>query len=135
MLAVIDGAQHTLNIENEEMASQDIVDHLVRAAQRGVDVDVTMTYNYKYDTYFDQLTAAGVHVDTYSGSGSSTSPYIHAKDIVADGTNAYMGSINFSENSMTNNRELGIVTDDPGVVAGIDATDQADFAGGTPYSR
>lgn len=130
MLAVIDGAKHTLSVENEEMASQDVVDHLAHAAQRGVDVRVTMTNNPSYFKYLDQLSEAGVHVDLY---GRSASPYIHAKDIVADGSNAYVGSINFSENSMNNNRELGVVTDDPAVAAGLAATDEADFAGGYHY--
>jgi cardiolipin synthase len=130
MLALIDGAKHTLSVENEEMASQDVVDHLAQAAQRGVDVRVTMTNNPSYFTYLDQLCEAGVHVDLY---GRSASPYIHAKDIVADGSNAYVGSINFSENSMNNNRELGVVTDDPAVAAGLAATDGADFAGGYRY--
>ncbi|MGL6236221.1 MAG: phospholipase D-like domain-containing protein [Segniliparus sp.] len=131
-IALIDGAKHTLNIENEEMASPDVVDHLVQAAQRGVDVHVTMTNNPSYYANLDKLTEAGVQVDLY---GRSSAPYVHAKDIVADGSTAYVGSINFSENSMTNNRELGIITSDPGVVSGINTTDDSDFAGGYRYKH
>ncbi|EFV13065.1 phospholipase D-like domain-containing protein [Segniliparus rugosus] len=129
-LALIDGAKHTLHIENEEMASPDIVDHLVQAAQRGVAVQVTMTNNPSYYDELDKLTAAGVDVHLFARSGDT---YIHAKDIVADGTNAYVGSINFSENSMTNNRELGVITDDVDVVSGIDSTTNNDFSRGYTY--
>lgn len=130
LIGIIDGAKHTLNVENEEMASPDIVDALVNAANRGVEVHVTMTNNPSYYANLDKLAEAGAHVDLY---GRSASPYIHAKDVVADGSAAYVGSINFSENSMTNNRELGIITSDPAVVSGVEAVDQSDFAGGYPY--
>lgn len=38
-----------------------------------------------------------------------TNPYIHAKLILTDGLKAYIGSVNFSTQSMDENRELGIV--------------------------
>ncbi|MGL6236222.1 MAG: phospholipase D-like domain-containing protein [Segniliparus sp.] len=129
-LALIDGAQHTLNVENEEMASPAVVDALVNAANRGVDVHVTMTNNPSYYANLDKLAAAGVDVRLYAHSADT---YIHAKDIVADGTQAYVGSINFSENSMTNNRELGVITTNAGVVTGIDAQDTQDWNGGYTY--
>ena len=37
------------------------------------------------------------------------SPYLHAKIIIRDGKNAYLGSHNLSTNSIDNNREVGIL--------------------------
>ena len=130
IFALIDGAQHTLTLDEQYVASQDIADHLISAAQRGVDVNLTMVNNPSYYKYWDQLAAAGVHVHLY---GQSADTYIHAKDIVADGSTAIVGSINLSDNSMLNNRELAIQTDDPGVVAGLGTANASDFAGGYEY--
>jgi phosphatidylserine/phosphatidylglycerophosphate/cardiolipin synthase-like enzyme len=54
MLAVIDGASHTLSIENEEMGDWTITNAIVAAAKRGVKVEVTMT---KYSSYDSDWTA------------------------------------------------------------------------------
>jgi phosphatidylserine/phosphatidylglycerophosphate/cardiolipin synthase-like enzyme len=36
-------------------------------------------------------------------------PYVHAKAMLIDDTYLYIGSINFSDNSMDKNREIGII--------------------------
>ena len=132
LLAIINGATTSLLVENEEMASDDITNALVAAAKRGVKVDITMTANSDYDSDFDDIVAAGGHVSLYKDD--DTSLYIHAKAIVADGTNAYVGSINFSNASMNENRELGFLTTSSGIVSGLSNTLTSDFAGATPYS-
>lgn len=43
-------------------------------------------------------------------------PYIHAKMMLIDNQILYLGSINFSANSMDNNRELGILLTDPWII-------------------
>lgn len=50
-----------------------------------------------------KLPAAGVLVRTIA------SPYMHAKLILADNVKAYIGSVNFSTQSLDQNRELGII--------------------------
>jgi cardiolipin synthase A/B len=136
LLGVINSATSTLQVENEEMADTAITDALVAAAKRGVDVEVTMTANSDYDSDFDDIVAAGGHVSTYPDD--ETSLYIHAKVIIADGGasdhNAYVGSINFSDASMNHNRELGFLTTNDDVVAGLDSALTSDFAGATPYA-
>lgn len=132
LLSVINGATSSLLVENEEMDSSTITNALVAAAQRGVDVEVVMTANSDYDSAFDDIVNAGGQVSLYPDN--STSLYIHAKTIVADGTNAYVGSINFSNASMNENRELGFVTTSSSIVDGLSSTVTSDFAGATPYS-
>jgi len=130
MLAVIDGARHTLSIENEEMGDAAITSALATAAERGVRVDVTMTADSSYDADLDEIVRAGGHVHLYADSSSDL--YIHAKTTVADAglptERVYVGSINFSSASMEHNRELGIATTNDTVVADINAVVTGDFA-------
>ena len=135
LLALINAATATLSVENEEMADTAITNALVAAAQRGVQVHVTMTANSSYDSAFDQLVAAGAKVHLYAATASL---YIHAKVIDTDAAltshRAYVGSINFSDYSLNKNRELGFITSDSVIDAGLDSTLASDYAGGTNYT-
>ncbi|MEO6703162.1 MAG: phospholipase D-like domain-containing protein [Jatrophihabitantaceae bacterium] len=134
LLALINSATSTLSVENEEMADTAVTNALVAAANRGVKVHITMTANSSYDTAFNQLKAAGAVIHLYA---STASLYIHAKVIDVDAAltshRAYVGSINFSDYSLNKNRELGFISSDTGIDAGLDTTLAADFAGGTNY--
>ncbi len=130
LVGLIDSARKQLLVENEEMDSTDIIEALEQAARRGVDVVVVMTDESRWTQAFDQLTEAGVHVDTYAENAPL---YIHAKVIVADSSVAFVGSQNFSTASLDDNRELGLVTRDPPVVAALAAQLQADAAGAGPW--
>lgn len=118
-LQLINAAQHTLIIYNEEMNDSGIVAALVAAAQRGVGVRALLTGNvhgtgsdeyYQYADNYVALSQAGATIRLFpAGPGHM---YIHAKALVADAgsadTIAFMGSENFSGNSLNFNRELGI---------------------------
>jgi phosphatidylserine/phosphatidylglycerophosphate/cardiolipin synthase-like enzyme len=131
IVSLIDSAQHSLLVENEEMDDSDITNALESAARRGVDVDVVMTYASSWADAFDDLTDAGVHVRTYA---SDASLYIHAKVVVADDTTLFLGSQNFSASSLEYNRELGIITTDAALVGPVDDTVASDFAGATVFT-
>jgi uncharacterized protein (TIGR03437 family) len=135
ILSAINGAEHSLLVENEEMSDTNVVNALVTAAERGVLVQVTMTNTgNEYSSQFNQLVAAGARVSTYA---STASLYIHAKAIVADydspGAQVFIGSENFSSASLTENRELGLTLSDPVVMQSVEATLTGDFNGGTPW--
>ena len=131
ILAVIDGAKHTLSVENEEMDDATITSALAAAARRGVDVKVVMTAESEWDSAFNQLVKAGVHVRLYADSDNVL--YIHAKAVVADAGRSdqqvFVGSENFSTASLHYNRELGLRTTGKAVIAPINATLAADYAG------
>ncbi|MGH3265503.1 MAG: phospholipase D-like domain-containing protein [Trebonia sp.] len=135
ILGVINSATHTLAVENEEMGFAPVTAALENAARRGVNVEVVMTADSEWDDAFAQLTAAGVHVRTFRDSSSE--PYIHAKAVVADAGRSdqrvFVGSENFSTASLDYNRELGILTKDKSVVAGIASTIATDYADSAPY--
>ena len=73
-----------------------------------------------------QLAPSGVQVRLARGV------YIHAKAIVADGRRAFVGSQNLTATSLDQNRELGIVLDDPASLSRIVRTFERDFATGYP---
>jgi cardiolipin synthase len=136
ILAVINGAKHTLSVENEEMGDSTITSALVAAAKRGVDVKVIMTAESEWDSAFSELASAGVHVRLYADSDNAL--YIHAKAVVADagrsGQQLFVGSENFSKASLGYNRELGIRTTNGAVISTINATLASDYAGAKAYS-
>lgn len=135
MLAIINGASHSLIVENEEMSASPIVTALANAAGRGVDVQVVMTADSEWTKNFDKLAKAGVHIATYAANASL---YIHAKVIVADAgesdAKALLGSENFSTASLTRNRELGLTITDPTMVAALHTTLTNDFTNAQPWS-
>ncbi|MGK4579811.1 phospholipase D-like domain-containing protein [Kitasatospora sp. HPMI-4] len=134
LLNLINNAQHSLDVEELEFSDTALVNAIVAAEQRGVTVRVVGMDPSSYGDNFDQVTAAGGSVVTYS---STTGLYIHAKAIVADyGTataEVFAGSENFSDNSLNNNRELGLIINDQGVLNGVENTFATDFANGTAY--
>jgi cardiolipin synthase A/B len=136
VLSVIDGAKHTLAVEDEEMDDPAVTAALAAAARRGVHVTITMTADSEWDQAFAELTRAGARIRLYRDISSAL--YIHAKAIVADagrsGQRVLVGSQNFSVASLGYNRELGILTSDPRIVAAIAAILAHDYAGAASYS-
>jgi cardiolipin synthase len=131
IVSLIESAHQSLLVENEEMDDPDVTDALASAAQRGVDVEVVMTYSSSWVAAFEDLTSAGVHVSTYSPEASL---YIHAKVVVADDRTLFLGSQNFSVSSLEYNRELGIITTDSALVGPVYQTVASDFAGATVFT-
>jgi len=70
------------------------------------------------------VTAAGVRVRRLPRSYL----YIHAKAIVVDGRRAFVGSQNLSAASLDDNRELGIIVADGGVIGTLEDTFREDWA-------
>jgi phosphatidylserine/phosphatidylglycerophosphate/cardiolipin synthase-like enzyme len=137
ILGVIDRATRALAVEAEEMDDPAITSALAAAARRGVHVTITMTADPQWDQAFAELTQAGAHVRLYPDNGSAL--YIHAKAIVADaglpGQQVLVGSQNFSVASLDYNRELGILTRNPVIVAAIAAALASDYAGAAPFRQ
>ena len=129
MLAIINGARHTLSIENEEMGDSAITKAIVAAAKRGVKVEITMTADSEYDSDWTSIVKAGGHVHLYAYGYSDL--YIHAKTTIADAGSKsqkmYVGSINFSSASMNRNRELGIITSGAATIKAVNSVVRSDY--------
>jgi phosphatidylserine/phosphatidylglycerophosphate/cardiolipin synthase-like enzyme len=136
VLAVISAAKKTLSVENEEMGDTTITSALEAAARRGVDVQITMTKDSEWDDAFSALEKAGAHVHVYKDSTKVL--YIHAKAVAADAGKSdeqmFVGSENFSNASLRENRELGIRTTNKTVIGAVAAVLADDYQGASSYS-
>jgi phosphatidylserine/phosphatidylglycerophosphate/cardiolipin synthase-like enzyme len=94
-----------------------------------VHVKVTMTEDSSWEGAFSQLVAAGAHVRTYAADAPL---YIHAKMILTP-TRGFLGSENFSDESLFENRELGIVLSAPSIITSLHHTFDTDYAGAQPF--
>ncbi|MGA3047345.1 MAG: phospholipase D-like domain-containing protein [Terracidiphilus sp.] len=135
LLALINGATKSLLIAQEEMDDSGIEGALESALKRGV-VLTLVQENLKgeYSAALNTLKADGAQIATYS---SRTGYYIHAKTVLADyGTpqaSLFVGSENFSTDSLNKNRELGLIFNDPGCMAGIYTAVTTDYNNGTKF--
>ena len=130
LVALIGSARHRLLVENEEMSAEPIVSALASAARRGVTVEVVMTESDEWDSALTALAHAGVHVRTYAYDAPL---YIHAKAICVDGRRVFLGSQNFSTESLDYNRELGLITSTDPIAASVTATLSADYSHARPW--
>lgn len=136
LLGLIDGAAKSLRIYSEEMRDATVENALIRAAGRGIDVQVCgENESGQYDRAYARLARAGVRISYYS---SPAGFYIHGKVIEADyGTpraRIFVGSENFSGTSLNDNRELGLIISDHSVMSAIASTFASDFRNGQHWS-
>ncbi|MFM9135326.1 MAG: pentapeptide repeat-containing protein, partial [bacterium] len=133
MLDIINGAQHSLLLYNEEFSDREVIAAVQAAAQRlgRGRVKLVMTWNPWSNTSkpapsiwrtWKSLDDSGVAImlSEYKSpyAQDDTEIYVHAKVIVADNMDAYAGSTNFTSPSMDWNRELGLQLTNRKVVGG-----------------
>ena len=130
LLDLIGNAQTKLDLELEELSDSQIFPALVAAHDRGVALRVVLSDDTPTSAQANAvatLEADGIPVKKLS------TPYVHAKAIVADDALAYVGSENLTQNSLDSNRELGLVVSAASEVAKVEATIDADFATAVVY--
>ena len=128
LLTLIDGATETIDVYAEVVRDPEIVTALLGAEERGAEVRLMVSAdsdaNDRGREERAMLTDGGVEVRLASGV------YIHAKMILVDDASAYVGSQNFTATSLDQNRELGIILDQPANIARLGQTFDDDFANG-----
>lgn len=142
VLGLIDSATRSLVIQSEFFSDPEAASHLKSRVQAGVDVTVMLSYQDASPcsqedvnaTERAQLAAAGVTKVAFCRNLT-----MHAKAIIADTQRAFVGSENLSANSLDNNRELGIVTQDAALVKSLREVADKDWksamSGAVPASR
>lgn len=114
LLESIGGARRSLDVYAEVIRDQEFVDALAAAARRGVEVRIVMSKGDERQTEtLRGLAAEGVGVRLLSDL------YVHAKLFLVDGERAFVGSQNMTATSLDQNREIGIIIDDPAGIARI----------------
>jgi phosphatidylserine/phosphatidylglycerophosphate/cardiolipin synthase-like enzyme len=135
LTGLIEGAAKSLLISQEEFADTAIQTLVEAALRRGVAVTLVQeNAGGKYSSVLNALKSAGAIIAIYS---SRTGYYIHAKTVLADYGTAqaklFVGSENFSTDSLDKNRELGLIFSDPACMAGVEAAITADYNNGTKF--
>jgi phosphatidylserine/phosphatidylglycerophosphate/cardiolipin synthase-like enzyme len=129
LLGLINGAETSLDIYAEVIRDPEFVAALADAAERGVIVRIVMSPGDERQlTTLRELVAAGVGVRLV------TDLYIHAKLFLADNVRAFIGSQNMTATSLDQNREIGLVVDDPAGIARIGRAFDADWRLGQELS-
>jgi phosphatidylserine/phosphatidylglycerophosphate/cardiolipin synthase-like enzyme len=116
----VDSARHHIYIENPYFSDQILVKKLAAARARGVEVRAVLTLrgDVKAMNRFSTITAnhllrAGARVYLYPAM-------THVKAMSVDGTLAYIGTGNFDELSLRNNREVSLTVRGPELIRQID---------------
>jgi len=129
--SLINGAHKTLAIEAEEMQDSQIEQALVNAAQRGVQVRVILPApsGSSSKNAGDDNNSQGISTIKQAGVQvkEDSQLYMHAKIIIADGQEAFVGSENISTASLDHNRELGLIVSDQNVLNTLQQTFQQDW--------
>lgn len=128
--SLIVAARQRIDLEAEEMQDPEIESALAGAAARGVTVRVVLPRaTGRADPNAagkDTLIAAHVQVHELAD------PYVHAKDVVVDGREAFVGSENLSTASLDENREVGLLISDRAAVSTLEDVFSRDWRIGRP---
>ena len=132
LVDIIARATTTLDIYNQEMADTKIISALTESAARGVVIRIVMTENSRWHKAWRELTHAGVQIHLYAAHAPT---YIHAKMILAGNSTMFVGSENFSKNSLEKNRELGLMVSDPAAIAHVKEVFEEDYSIARPFGN
>lgn len=130
--AFIDGAERTLDVESMQLADRRVREHIAARAAAGVVVRVILAHPCWIRNNTDAaevLQAAAIDVRWMSEYDA------HVKMMVADGSRAYLGSVNMSRTSIDRNREVGLVVHDAPAIEVMATTFEHDWSvAGTDWS-
>ena len=137
LTALINGAQSTLDVYCEEAEDPGTLGALVAAAKRGVKVrfiaavdgsQIKINGNARGVTF---LQAGGVNA-VCRGAGTNPLLYFHAKMVLVDlgspNARAFIGSENLSCVSLNENRECGIIVNEPAILQRLESIFLFDLA-------
>ena len=115
----VDAATTTLWLQNERYQDPVVVDRIVRAAKRGVDVRVLTRrpHALKEAKLIEALAGLRAMQDAGAKVHRMKGLKLHGKAMIADETRAIVGSVNLTPGSFDARRDLAIEVDDPAVVA------------------
>jgi phosphatidylserine/phosphatidylglycerophosphate/cardiolipin synthase-like enzyme len=121
----IERAGTSLDVEAIYIAEAEVRDAIAAAKTRGVAVRVILEPTPDNVETIASFTSMGIPVRDAVGFEN------HAKLIISDGV-ALVGSENFSQTSLTRNREVGALVFEPAAAAKIQQQFDADWAAGGP---
>ncbi|GIR75706.1 MAG: hypothetical protein CM15mP78_04050 [Candidatus Poseidoniales archaeon] len=129
LLAWIGSAETSLHVHMYLLHEVHLVEAMIAAQNRGVNVTVVLDYGDSWWKQYDldtqrgmatELLAAGVDVHWFGDTGENPYAYIHSKVAVKDGESVWIGSGNWRSSSHplpgeAGNRDWGVLVDDAGL--------------------
>jgi phosphatidylserine/phosphatidylglycerophosphate/cardiolipin synthase-like enzyme len=130
----IDDARHFLFIQNERYQDTIIIEHLVRAARRGVKVHVMARppHTLKKEKLIEGVGGLRILDDVGVKIHKLKHLKLHAKMILADGVRGIVGSINLAPGSFDTRRELAIQVGDDDCTERLHQVAQHDWENSRP---
>ena len=130
----IDGANHTLFVQNERYQDSVIIERLVRAARRGVKVHVMARkpHSLKKDKLVEAVGGLRIMDDVGIKVHTLRHLKLHGKMLIADGNRAIIGSINLAPGSFDDRRELAIEVHDEDIVERLHQIAKTDWENSHP---
>ncbi len=127
---LIDDAKNSLFLQNERYQDPVMIEHLVRAARRGVKVHVMARppHTLKKEKLSEGVSGLRILQDCGVKIHKLKHVKLHAKLLLADGNRAIVGSINLAPGSFDTRRELAIEVRDEDVTKRLDEVLQGDWA-------
>jgi cardiolipin synthase A/B len=107
---LIDEAKHSLWLQNERYQAPTIIEHLVRAQRRGVEIRIMARppHKIKKDKLIEGVSGLRILQDIGVKIHKLKHVKLHAKLLFADDSRAIIGSINLAPGSFDSRRELAI---------------------------
>ena len=135
LLAWIDDASSSLSVHMYLLHEVHLVQAMIDAQNRGVDVTVVLDYGDSWWNQYDldtqrgmatELLASGAHVSWFGDTGENPYAYIHSKVAVKDNASVWIGSGNWKSSSHpmpgeAGNRDWGVIVDDAGLATMVAA--------------
>lgn len=131
LLDFIASAQTSIDVYAEIIRDDEILAALRASVGRGVRVRLIMNASLDEEDIaaVNELSDAGVDVRLMERL------YIHSKTMVVDGEQALVGSINYSETSLDNNREVAMIVDEAPLLTRINAVFERDWVRAVPLEN
>jgi cardiolipin synthase len=145
LTALIQSARKRIDVTSELLGNAALESELIAAAGRGVAVRLisplcvngaTNEIQALQNASLRKLKDWGVEVHVTGPDQSFQRPYMHARTMLVDGLRLYIGSISFSPDSTTFNREVGLFLSETQSVRTYRSRFEQDFASiSTSYSN
>jgi phosphatidylserine/phosphatidylglycerophosphate/cardiolipin synthase-like enzyme len=130
----IDEAKHSLWVQNERYQDPLIIEHLVRASRRGVNVHIMARapHTLKKEKLAEGVAGLRILDDVGIKVHKVHGLKLHAKLLFADGIRAIVGSINLAPGSFNSRRELAIEVRDDEVIERVHKIVHYDWTNSRP---
>jgi phosphatidylserine/phosphatidylglycerophosphate/cardiolipin synthase-like enzyme len=134
----IGGAEERIDIKQMQIGSRGfpLLRAVLDAAERGVEVRILLSgawyveeENRQLKRWLDeQAEAGGLPLSVRIAKPDGRFEKIHAKGLIVDGEHTFVGSLNWNNNSLRNNREVGLLLESQAVGAYFETVFESDWS-------